>query len=94
MSCRGEANGSGRDQTQLTKKDIKLRSLLLTLRVNNAGSPKSIALLANQVERGKTITVGQVDDTWKLGTTSWTLEGAVTDQGGVTYRAQYTWDVR
>ena len=77
-----------------TKKDIKLRSLLLTLRVNNAGSPKSIALLANQVERGKTITVGQVDDTWKLGTTSWTLEGAVTDQGGVTYRAQYTWDVR
>ena len=77
-----------------TKKDIKLRSLLLTLRINNVGTPKTIPLLANQAERGKTVTVGQVDDTWKLGTTSWSLEGAVTDQGGVTYRAQYTWDVR
>jgi hypothetical protein len=77
-----------------TKKDLKLRSLQVTVRVNNSGSAKNVPLITNQVERGKSTTVGQVEDTWKLGTTSWTLEGAVTDQGGVTYRAQYTWDVR
>src|SRR5262249_37842553 len=72
-----------------TKKEIKLRSLQVTVRVNNAGTPKNVTLSATQVERGKTSTIGQVDETWKLGTTSWALEGAVTDTAGVTYRAQY-----
>jgi hypothetical protein len=61
--------------------------------VNGSSSHPPVALAAKPVAKGQTTTVGRLEDVWREGTTSWSLEAAV-GAGGNTYRAQLTWELR
>jgi len=76
-----------------SKKDIKPQSLSVVVTVNGTPSARKVALAATEVAKGQRAMVGKLDDTWKVGTTSWSLEAAV-GAGGNTYRAQLTWELR
>jgi hypothetical protein len=75
-----------------SKKEIKPRTIAVTVTVNGTASSRPVPLLAKEVPRGKTVLVGKLEDTWTVGTTSWSLEAAVTAVN--TYRTQLTWELR
>jgi hypothetical protein len=76
-----------------SKRDIKPQSLTAIVAVNGSRATKQIPLQTREVPRGERVLIGKLDDTWKLGTTSWSLEAAV-GAGGNTYRAQLTWELK
>lgn len=76
-----------------SKKDIKPQSIAVSVTVNGSSSNRPVALAAKEVARGQKAMVGKLEDTWKVGTTSWSLEAAV-GAGGNTYRAQLSWELR
>jgi molecular chaperone GrpE (heat shock protein) len=76
-----------------SKKDIKPQSIAATVTVNGSSSNRPISLATKEVKRGQKTLIGRLDDTWTLGTTSWSMEAAV-GAGGNTYRAQLTWELR
>jgi hypothetical protein len=75
-----------------SKRDIKPQRLTVTVTVNGSSSNRPVTLTAKEVPRGQRVMVGKLDDTWKVGTTSWSLEAAV--GAANTYRAQLTWELR
>jgi hypothetical protein len=75
-----------------SNKDIKPRSISVTVTVNGSSSARPVTLATKEVPKGKRMMVGKIEDTWKLGTTSWSLEAAVSAVN--TYRAQLTWELR
>jgi molecular chaperone GrpE (heat shock protein) len=76
-----------------SKKDIKPQSIAATVTVNGAPSSRPVALTAKEIAKGQRVMVGRIEDTWRVGTTSWAMEAAV-GAGGNTYRAQLTWELR
>jgi hypothetical protein len=76
-----------------SKKDIKPQSIAASVTVNGSSSDRPISLATKDVKRGQKTLVGRVEDLWKVGTTSWSMEAAVS-AGGNTYRAQLTWELR
>ncbi|HUG54425.1 MAG TPA: tetratricopeptide repeat protein, partial [Vicinamibacteria bacterium] len=76
-----------------SKRDIKPESLTIEVRVNGRPAPRNVPLRAREVSRGKRALIGTLEDTWKLGTTSWSLDAAV-KAGDNTYRAQLTWELK
>jgi Meckel syndrome type 1 protein len=76
-----------------SKKDIKPQSIAATVTVNGSSSNRPISLATKEVKRGQKTLIGRLDDTWTVGTTSWSMEAAV-GAGGNTYRAQLTWELR
>src|SRR5262249_60014699 len=76
-----------------SRRDIKPQSLAVTVTVNGASSHPAVALSTRAVAKGQPTMVGRLEDVWRLGTTSWSLEAAV-GAGGNTYRAQLTWELR
>jgi hypothetical protein len=76
-----------------SKKDIKPQSITAAVAVNGSSSNRPISLATKEVKRGQQTMVGRLEDTWKVGTTSWSMEAAV-GAGGNTYRAQLTWELR
>jgi hypothetical protein len=76
-----------------SKKDIKPQSIAAAVNVNGWSSSRPLSLATKQIPRGQKTLVGKLEDTWKPGTTSWSMEAAV-GAGGNTYRAQLTWELR
>jgi hypothetical protein len=76
-----------------SKKDIKPQNIAVSVTVNGSASNRPVTLTAKEVSRGQRVMVGKVEDIWKPGTTSWSMEAAV-GAGGNTYRAQLTWELR
>ena len=76
-----------------SKKDIKPQSIAASVTVNGASSDRPVSLATKEVKRGQKTLVGRLDDVWTVGTTSWSMEAAVS-AGGNTYRAQLTWELR
>ena len=76
-----------------SKKDIKPQSITATVTVNGTPSSRPVTLIARDIAKGQRVMVGKVEDTWRVGTTSWSMEAAV-GAGGNTYRAQLTWELR
>jgi hypothetical protein len=76
-----------------SKKDIKPQSITASVTVNGSSSNRPISLATKEVKRGQKTLIGRLDDTWTVGTTSWSMEAAVS-AGGNTYRAQLTWELR
>jgi hypothetical protein len=76
-----------------SKKDIKPQSIAASVTVNGSSSNRPISLVTKEVKRGQKTLIGRLDDTWTVGTTSWSMEAAVS-AGGNTYRAQLTWELR
>jgi molecular chaperone GrpE (heat shock protein) len=76
-----------------SRKDIKPQSLAVSVTVNGSAETRSVALATKEVSRGKKVLVGRLDETWRVGTTSWSMEAAVS-AGGNTYRTQLTWELR
>jgi len=76
-----------------SKKDIKPQSITAAVTVNGSSSNRPISLATKEVKRGQKTLIGRLDDTWTVGTTSWSMEAAVS-AGGNTYRAQLTWELR
>ncbi|HEV7502079.1 MAG TPA: hypothetical protein VGQ33_18825, partial [Vicinamibacteria bacterium] len=76
-----------------SKKDIKPQSIAASVTVNGSASNRPLSLATKEVKRGQKTLIGRLDDTWMVGTTSWSMEGAVS-AGGNTYRAQLTWELR
>jgi hypothetical protein len=75
-----------------SKKDIKPRSIAVTVTVNGSSSNRPVTLATKEVARGQKAMIGKLEDTWKVGTTSWSLEAAVSAVN--TYRAQLSWELR
>jgi hypothetical protein len=76
-----------------SKKDIKPQSIAAAVTVNGSSSDRPISLATREVKRGQKTLIGRLDDVWTVGTTSWSMEAAVS-AGGNTYRAQLTWELR
>jgi hypothetical protein len=76
-----------------SKKDIKPQSIAASVTVNGSSSNRPLSLVTKEVKRGQKTLIGRLDDTWTVGTTSWSMEAAVS-AGGNTYRAQLTWELR
>ncbi|HEV7500695.1 MAG TPA: hypothetical protein VGQ33_11855 [Vicinamibacteria bacterium] len=76
-----------------SKKDIKPQNISASVTVNGSAASHPITLAAKEVARGQRVMIGRLEDTWKVGTTSWSMEAAV-GAGGNTYRAQLTWELR
>jgi hypothetical protein len=76
-----------------SKKDIKPQSIAASVAVNGSSSNRPLSLVTKEVKRGQKTLIGRLDDTWTVGTTSWSMEAAVS-AGGNTYRAQLTWELR
>jgi hypothetical protein len=76
-----------------SKKDIKPQSIAASVTVNGSSSNRPISLVTKEVKRGQKTLIGRLDDTWTVGTTSWSMEAAVS-AGGNTYRAQLSWELR
>jgi molecular chaperone GrpE len=76
-----------------SKKDIKPQNISASVTVNGSAASHPITLAAKDVARGQRVMVGRLQDTWKVGTTSWSMEAAVGASGN-TYRAQLTWELR
>ena len=76
-----------------SKKDIKPQSISASVTVNGSSSDRPVSLATKEVKRGQKTLVGRLEDVWKVGTTSWSMEAAV-GAGGSTYRAQLTWELR
>jgi len=76
-----------------SKKDIKPQSIAASVTVNGSSSNRPLSLATKEVKRGQKTLIGRLDDTWTVGTTSWSMEAAVS-AGGNTYRAQLTWELR
>jgi hypothetical protein len=76
-----------------SKKEIKPQSITASVTVNGSSSNRPISLATKEVKRGQKTLIGRLDDTWTVGTTSWSMEAAVS-AGGNTYRAQLTWELR
>jgi hypothetical protein len=76
-----------------SKKDIKPQSITASVTVNGSSSNRPVSLATREIRRGQKTLVGRLEDVWKLGTTSWSMEGAIT-AGGNAYRAQLTWELR
>jgi molecular chaperone GrpE (heat shock protein) len=76
-----------------SKKDIKPQSISASVTVNGSSSNRPVSLATKEVKRGQKTLVGRLEDVWKVGTTSWSMEAAV-GAGGSTYRAQLTWELR
>jgi len=76
-----------------SKKDIKPQAIAVSVTVNGASSNRPVSLATKEVPRGQKTLVGRLEDVWKVGTTSWSMEAAVR-AGGNTYRTQLTWELR
>ena len=76
-----------------SKKDIKPQSIAVSVTVNGSSANRPVTLATKEVAKGQRALVGKLEDTWKVGTTSWSLEAAV-GAGGNTYRAQLSWELR
>jgi hypothetical protein len=76
-----------------SKKDIKPQSIMASVSVNGSASNRPVSLATKEIRRGQKTLVGRLEDVWKVGTTSWSMEGAIS-AGGNTYRAQLTWELR
>lgn len=76
-----------------SKKDIKPQNIAATVTVNGTASSRPVTLIAKDIAKGQRVMVGKIEDTWRVGTTSWSMEAAV-GAGGNTYRAQLTWELR
>jgi hypothetical protein len=76
-----------------SKKEIKPQSIAASVTVNGSSSNRPISLATKEVKRGQKTLIGRLDDVWTVGTTSWSMEAAVS-AGGNTYRAQLTWELR
>jgi hypothetical protein len=76
-----------------SKKDIKPQSITASVTVNGSSSNRPVSLVTKEIRRGQKTLVGRLDDIWTVGTTSWSMEAAIS-AGGNTYRAQLTWELR
>jgi hypothetical protein len=76
-----------------SKKDIKPQSITASVTVNGSSSNHPVSLATKEVRRGQKTLVGRLGDIWTEGTTSWSMEAAIS-AGGNTYRAQLTWELR
>ena len=76
-----------------SKKDIKPQSITASVTVNGSSSNRPVSLATKEVRRGQKTLVGRLEDIWTVGTTSWSMEAAIS-AGGNTYRAQLTWELR
>jgi len=76
------------------EKTLKVQSLTAVVSVNGDQAPHPIVTLGKDLGRGERKVIGQVEDVWKPGTTSWWLEATVKDQKGDSYRAQFTWELK
>jgi hypothetical protein len=76
-----------------SKKEIKPQSITASVTVNGSSSNRPISLATKEVKRGQKTLIGRLDDTWTVGTTSWSMEAAVS-AGSNTYRAQLSWELR
>jgi len=76
-----------------SRKDIKPQSVSATINVNGSAATRALTLAVKQVQKGQRAMVARLDDTWRVGTTSWSMEAALS-AGGNTYRAQLTWELR
>ena len=76
-----------------SKKDIKPQSIAASVTVNGSSSNRPVSLATKEIRRGQKTLVGRLDDIWTVGTTSWSMEAAIS-AGGNTYRAQLTWELR
>jgi hypothetical protein len=77
-----------------SKKDIKPQSITVTVTVNGASSNRPVSLATKAIPRGQKTLVGRLEDIWKVGTTSWSMEAALRAGGNNTYRTQLTWELR
>jgi len=76
-----------------SKKDIKPQSITASVTVNGSSSNRPVSLATKEIRRGQKTLVGRLEDIWTAGTTSWSMEAAIS-AGGNTYRAQLTWELR
>jgi hypothetical protein len=76
-----------------SKKDIKPQSITASVTVNGSSSNRPVSLVTKEIRRGQKTLVGRLEDIWTAGTTSWSMEAAIS-AGGNTYRAQLTWELR
>ncbi len=73
------------------EKDIRVRGLTITTRINGTGNPASLPVAAREIAPQQRALVGETSGTWRDDTTSWSSEVQVTANRGDSLRCTLSW---